>query len=66
MTIFAQRYVVDVPCRAYLIEEIFVQFEDYVCSALASVKYADYLLKSGKNDLSHVGSSEMFACTAQP
>ncbi|KAG8983671.1 late secretory pathway protein avl9 [Tulasnella sp. 427] len=33
------------------------KFEDYVCSALASVKYADYLLKTGKTDLSAVGST---------
>ncbi|KAG8948982.1 late secretory pathway protein avl9 [Tulasnella sp. 424] len=33
------------------------KFEDYVCSALASVKYADYLLQTGKTDLSAVGST---------
>lgn len=36
------------------------KFEDYVCSSLASVKYADYLLKTGKTDLSAVGSSRSF------
>ncbi|KIO17080.1 hypothetical protein M407DRAFT_33258, partial [Tulasnella calospora MUT 4182] len=33
------------------------KFEDYVCSALASVKYADYLIATGKTDLGAVGTT---------
>ncbi|KAG8903085.1 late secretory pathway protein avl9 [Tulasnella sp. 403] len=33
------------------------KFEDYVCSSLASVKYADYLLKTGSGDLGVVGAT---------